>query len=267
MTDPLIAARSRWSGRTAVVTGAAGGLGASFAKVLAGIGVRVVACDVDAAAMEAAAAALGAVAVLDVCDYTAVEELADRVFREEGDVALLINNAGIERVGLPWEQSPDAWRRVIDVNVNGVFNGIRAFVPKMLEAGTDCVVLNIASVGALTASGRNAAYQVSKHGVLALSQALADGLSSVGANVQASVALPGPVATRIYADADATGSTSEHLLRLRRLLVDEGMSPHDAAVAMLEQAARGDFAVSSHPDWVQRLADERAATLTGLLRT
>lgn len=265
MTDPLIAARSRWSGRTAVVTGAAGGLGAGFAKVLAGIGVDVVACDVDASAIEATAVAHGA--VLDVCDYTAVEELANRIFREHGDVALLINNAGVEQVGLPWEQAPEAWRRVIDVNLNGVFNGIRAFVPKMLEAGTDCVVLNIASVGALTASGRNAAYQVSKHGVLALSQALADGLSSVGANIQASVALPGPVATRIYTDADATCSTGEHLSRLRRLLADEGMSPHDAAVAMLEQAARGDFAVSSHPDWVQRLADQRAVTLTGLLRT
>ena len=153
----------------------------------------------------------------------------------------------------------------MDVNLNGVYHGVRAFVPRMLEAGTDSSVLNIASVGALTASGRNVAYQVSKHGVLALSEALADGLATVGAAVQVSVALPGPVRTRIYADARAAGDTSDHLIGLRSMLADDGMSPEDAAVIMLEQVAAGAFAVSSHPEWVTRLASRRAATIEGLL--
>jgi NAD(P)-dependent dehydrogenase (short-subunit alcohol dehydrogenase family) len=262
MSDPLSIARARWSGRTVVVTGAATGLGAGFAEVLAGIGARVVHCDVNADALQAI---VGETVVVDVRDFDAVEELAARIFRESSDVALLINNAGVESVGFPWEQSPDEWRRVMDVNLSGVFHGIRAFVPRMLSAGTDSSVLNIASVGALTATGRNAAYQVSKHGVLALSEALADGLAAVGAAVHVSVALPGPVRTRIYADAQAAGDTSEHLSGLRSMLAGQGMAPESAAAIMLEQVAAGAFAVSSHPDWVQRLAGKRAATIEGLL--
>jgi NAD(P)-dependent dehydrogenase (short-subunit alcohol dehydrogenase family) len=262
MPDPLNVARTRWSGRTAVVTGAASGLGAGFAEVLAGIGARVLRCDVNA---DALSEIVGDTVVVDMRDFAAVEEVAARIFRESDDVALLINNAGVESVGLPWEQAPDEWRRVMDVNLNGVFHGVRAFVPRMLEAGTDSSVLNIASVGALTATGRNAAYQVSKHGVLALSEAVADGLATVGASVQVSVALPGPIRTRIYADAQAAGDTADHLAGLRSMLDDDGMSPEDAAVIMLEQVAAGAFAVSSHPDWGKRLAEKRAATIHGLL--
>jgi NAD(P)-dependent dehydrogenase (short-subunit alcohol dehydrogenase family) len=261
MVDPLKAARSRWSGRTAVVTGAAGGLGAGFADVLAGIGARVVRCDVDAAPQGTS----GEIAAVDVRDFDAMERLADQIYRELDDVALVINNAGVESVGLLWEQTPEAWQRVMDVNLSGVYHGVRAFIPRMLDAGTDGTVLNIASVGALTTNGRNAAYQVSKHGVLALSEALADGLASVGATVQVSVALPGPVRTRIYVNAHAVGDTKDHLTGLRAMLADEGMSPEDAAAIMLEQVAAGAFAVSSHPDWVQRLAGQRAARLQGLL--
>jgi NAD(P)-dependent dehydrogenase (short-subunit alcohol dehydrogenase family) len=262
MPDPLETARARWSGRTAVVTGAAGGLGAGFAEVLADIGARVVRCDVNAGALEVVA---GDTVVVDVRDFAAVEEVASRVFEEVGDVALLINNAGVESVGYPWEQAPEDWRRVMEVNLSGVYHGVRAFIPRMLAAGADGAVLNIASVGALTASGRNAAYQVSKHGVLALSEALADGLATVGAAVQVSVALPGPVRTQIYADARAVGDTDEHLAGLRSMLADEGMPPETAAAIMLEQVAAGAFAVSSHPEWVQRLASRRAARIEGLL--
>lgn len=266
MDDPLEIARARWSGRTAVVTGAGGGLGSGFSAVLEGIGAHVVRCDLDADSLRASASATGETAVIDVRDFTAVDGLADRLFGDSHDVALLINNAGVESVGFPWEQSPDDWHRVVDVNLNGVYHGVRAFVPRMLAAGKRGVVLNIASIGAFTASGRNAAYQVTKHGVLALSEAVADGLAAIGATVQVSVALPGPVRTRIYADAHSAGDVKDHLIGLRSLLAHDGMPPEDAARTILERTAAGDFAVSSHPDWARQLAGQRAAVLSGLMR-
>lgn len=241
------------------MTGGAGGLGAGFVETLSGIGADVVFCDVGAAASGS-----GRGVVVDVRDDQAMAEFARNVFASAGDVALLINNAGVESVGLPWEQTPEEWHRVIDVNLTGVYNGVRAFVPHMIEAGADATVFNIASVGALTTTGRNAAYQVSKHGVLALSEALADGLSSVGSSIQVSVALPGPVHTRIYEDATAAGDTVEHLGGLRSLLEGQGMAPDAAAADMLEQVASGQFAVSSHPEWVRRLAEQRSAALLRL---
>lgn len=265
MADALEQARSRWSGRTAVVTGAAGGLGAGFARVLAGLGARVVLSDADAAALEATASGVGTPVVADVRDAAAVQALADRAWDDGGDVALLINNAGVERVGTAWEQPLEDWQRVIDVNLNGVHNGIRAFVPRMLEAGGDRAVLNIASVAALVSPGSNAAYAVSKHAVLALSESLAEALAAVGAGVQVSVALPGPVRTRIYADADAVPVAEAHLDGLRSMLDEQGMAPDEAATMILGQVAAGSFAVTSHPDWVHRLADARADRLRALL--
>jgi NAD(P)-dependent dehydrogenase (short-subunit alcohol dehydrogenase family) len=264
-TEQLERARTRWAGRTVVVTGAAGGLGSAFSRTLAGLGADVVLSDVDDTALEAVADGVGTAIVADVREHDAVQALADQVHRDHGDVALLINNAGIEHVAQLWETPPEAWHRVVDINLNGVYHGVRAFVPRMLEAGGDAVVFNIASVAALTTGGRNAVYQVTKHGVLAMSESLADGLAAVGSGVQVSVALPGPVNTRIYADAEGEGEATEHLGVLRSLLADQGMPPEEAATLMLEQVAAGAFAVSPHPEWVERMAKQRADRLLGLL--
>jgi NAD(P)-dependent dehydrogenase (short-subunit alcohol dehydrogenase family) len=266
--DDLAQARERWEGRVAVITGAAGGLGSAFADVASSIGMDLVLTDVDAAGLEALATRIEAAGgrattmVTDVRDYDAVEALADAAFAA-GDVALLVNNAGIEHVGLIWEEPPEAWHRVIDINLNGVYHGVRAFVPRMLEAGRPAVVFNLGSVASLTSGAQHAVYQVSKHGVLALSEALADGLASTGAPVQVSGALPGPVDTRIYADANA-GAPGEHVDAMRTMIA-AGMAPAEAARLMLAQVASGAFAVSPHPEWVQRMAAQRAERLVGLM--
>src|SRR5687768_13604237 len=97
--------------------------------------------DVDAAGIEVVADRIRArggratVVVADVRDHEAVEALAAAAYAEHDAVALLINNAGIEHVGLVWEQPPEAWHRVVDVNLNGVYHGVRAFVPRMIAAG------------------------------------------------------------------------------------------------------------------------------------
>jgi NAD(P)-dependent dehydrogenase (short-subunit alcohol dehydrogenase family) len=260
--------QERWAGKAAVITGAGGGLGAAFADALASVGAAVVLADVDAAGIEAVAGRIrgnggtATTVVADVRHFDAVDALAATAFAEHGSVGLLINNAGIEHVGLIWEQPPEAWHRVIDVNLNGVYHGVRAFVPRMLEAGEQATVFNLASVAALTSGGQHGVYQVSKHGVLALSESLADGLASVDAPIQVSVALPGPVNTRIYADANQ-GEPGEVVDAMRAMLQD-GMPADEAARLMLAQVAAGNFGVSPHPDWVRRMAAVRADRLLQL---
>ncbi len=269
--DLMDGARRLWSGTTAVITGAGSGLGAGFAEVAAGLDMGVVVCDIDAARVEAVVERLresGATAegvVVDVRRFEDVQALADRVFTMPRGVGLLVNNAGVEHLGLLWEESPESWHRVIDINLNGVYHGVRAFVPRMVAQTRRSVVLNISSVGALTTGAYHGTYEVTKHAVLALSEALADGLTLTGAPVQVSVALPGPVRTRIYADANngvvVQESISGRLDAMRALLVDDGMAPVDAARSLLAQVATGAFVVTTHLDWLRPLAAQRARRL------
>ena len=265
MTDPLELARSRWSGRTAVVTGAGSGLGAAFARVLAAIGAQVVLADSDVESVTATADGIGEAFVTDVRDPSAVDDLAEYVQRVYGDVSLLINNAGVEHVGFLWERSAADWQRMIDVNLSGVFHGIRAFVPMMLVAGTEAVVLNVASMGAFMAGPQHTVYQLTKHGVLVLSEGLAAELATVGAPITVSVAIPGAVRTNLYADAGATAAGDSQRERVHALLTDQGIEPDRAAATMLEQLARGDFIVTTDPEGVHRATAARADRLRDLL--
>lgn len=266
-------AERRWRGTVAVVTGGGSGLGAGFAEVAASLEMSVVLADVDADRMEAVTERIRAIGgrcrafVVDVGRYEEVERLAEVVGRDGAPLGLLVNNAGIEHVGFVWEQPPEAWHRVMAVNLNGVFHGIRCFVPRMLVQSQPSTVLNVASVAALSTGAHHAIYQVSKHGVLALSEALADGLEQIGAPIRVAVALPGPVRTRIYADANRdqpTTARGDRVTEMRSLLAEEGMDPVEAARMMLGQVAEGRFAVTNRQDWLQPMAEARARRLLEL---
>lgn len=266
--DVLGQARRLWAGATAVVTGAGSGLGAGFAEVAAELGMSVVVADVDSSRVEQTTARILAAGgharaeVVDVTDYAEMERLAASAFQGGAHVGLLVNNAGVEHMGLVWETPPEAWHRVVDVNLSGVYHGVRAFVPRMLEASRPAVVLNIASVAALTTGAYHAVYEVTKHGVLALSEALADGLKTTGGTVRAAVALPGPVRTQIYVDANPGLGPDQDLAgrvdEMRSLLADQGMAPDEGARIVLAQVAAGAFAVSTHPDWLASMSEARA---------
>jgi NAD(P)-dependent dehydrogenase (short-subunit alcohol dehydrogenase family) len=269
----LAVARALREGTTAVVTGAGSGLGSGFAEVAGELGMRVVLCDIDGRRVQAEAARLAGGGadvrgvVVDVRDFTAVKTLADEVCGA-GDVGLVVNNAGVEHLGLLWEVPLEDWHRVIDINLNGVYHGVRAFVPRLIAQQRRSVVLNISSVGALTTGAYHGTYEVTKHGVLALSEALADGLAMIGAPVQVSVALPGPVRTRIYADANAEAPGPDafggRLGSMRDLVADQGLAPPDAARSLLGQVAGGAFVVTTHLDWMRPLAAQRARRLLEL---
>lgn len=163
------------TGRLAVVTGGAAGIGRAISGVLAEAGARVVVADRDGAAAQATAAALGGIALaLDVTDAEACEAKAAALAAEHGPVAILVNNAGIVQNAPALEVDLADWRRVIDVNLHGVFHTARAFGRHMVAAGSGSVV-NISSIcGEVTVHPQpQAAYNAAKAGVNLLTKSLA----------------------------------------------------------------------------------------------
>jgi len=170
--------------RVAIVSGAAGGLGAPIAERLAADGFVVAGCDL--APQPACALAVE----LDVTDAPAVRAFAQRVGRELGRPEVLVTVAGVQRTG-PSESVPDEdWRHVLDVNLTGTWNLIRAVLPGMLERGSGRIVTISSEIGLAGLEGY-AAYAASKGGVIALTKALARELAPHGIRVN-SVA-PGPI--------------------------------------------------------------------------
>jgi NAD(P)-dependent dehydrogenase (short-subunit alcohol dehydrogenase family) len=182
------------AGKTALVTGAGSGIGQAIAATFARAGARVWVADRDAAAGEAAVAAIRAAggaadsAALDVADEAAVRALAARL----PPLDLLVNNAGIGHVGDLLTTTAADLDRLYAVNVRGVFNGCRAFGPAMLARGRGSVV-NLASIGGVVAVRDRLAYTVTKHAVVGLTRALALDHSHTG--VRFNAICPGRVET------------------------------------------------------------------------
>ena len=196
-------------GQVAVVTGGASGIGRAMIDAFAARGLTVVLADVEAESLDAAVRELAdgnttAVGVrVDVSDPASVQALAERVLGELGRVDVLCNNAGVIAPRRPlWEHTPDDWRWTLEVNLLGVANGVRAFVPAMIAARRGHVV-NTASMAGLTTipGGGNGAYSASKHAVVGLSETLRVELDEVAPEVGVTVFCPGPVPSRIHESA------------------------------------------------------------------
>jgi NAD(P)-dependent dehydrogenase (short-subunit alcohol dehydrogenase family) len=193
-------------GRVAVITGAASGIGFALAERAAREGMTVVMADVEAGALDAAAASLrergGTVLAqrVDVSSEADVEALAAWVYEEFGAAHLLCNNAGvISRQRATWEFSPSDWRWLLDVNLWGVVHGIRSFVPRMLAGGDEGHIVNTASMAGLVTGGLGTAvYDATKHAVLSLTESLYRDLVVRQTKVSASVLCPGAVSTNIF---------------------------------------------------------------------
>ena len=189
-------------GRTAVVTGAASGIGLAVTEAFVAAGMRVLMTDLDEALLASHAERLadrGAVRalVVDVTDPDAVERAADAAVEHFGTLNVAVNNAGIVVQGNSWELPLSDWHRVIDVDLWGVIHGIRAFVPRILASGEPGHVVNTASMAAVTAIPGIGPYTASKHGVLGLSDGLRAELSAIDAPVGVSVVMPGMIKTAL----------------------------------------------------------------------
>ena len=191
-------------GRTAVITGAASGIGLELARRAAAEGMNLVLADIEATKLDAAAASLGIDAgrVLaqrtDVSREDEVKALADAAFARYGGVHLLCNNAGVGLTRVSWELTTADWNWVLGVDLWSVIHGIQHFVPRMLGQAEGGHVVNTSSAAGLLSTPGMAAYNVAKHGVVTLSETLYGELLAARAKVGVSVLCPAWVPTAIH---------------------------------------------------------------------
>lgn len=270
-----MSARETFSGGIAVITGAGAGIGAGLARHASRLGMTVVLADVDADAIAAlrdelcAAGGAARDVVCDVREPDAVQALAERTYRDVGAVRLLVNNAGVEQFGYLWDTPVPNWKRVIDINISGVFHGVRAFLPRMMTTEEPAWVWNLSSVGGVVSIPLQAPYIVSKHAVLALTECLHLDVQSAGHghHIHVQAVLPGAVVSNIFesaggVDADASDRGAAESQRSAMLDIKaEAMDPLTAAEVVFEQAAEGQFYLLTQPEYVGNAMLERANVL------
>lgn len=185
-------------GGLTVVTGAANGVGKAAAQRFVQDGLGVVLVDLAGEALDRAEAELrdqtGASAIVqavptDVTDTDAMTALADQVFAL-GEVAVLMNNAGIALPTGSWENAEN-WRKLLEVNLFGVMNGVHAFLPRMIEAARPAVVINTGSKQGITTPPGNPAYNSSKAALKVMTEMLAHDLRQAEAKITAHLFVPG----------------------------------------------------------------------------
>jgi NAD(P)-dependent dehydrogenase (short-subunit alcohol dehydrogenase family) len=251
-------------GKVAVVTGAASGIGLAFGEALLEAGMRVVLADIDSKRLAAEVARLrhqGADVLgveTDVGDQGAVEALGEKAVSTFGAVHVVCNNAGLLDAALTWERPLADWDRILRTNLGGAIHGVRTFVPILLASGEEGHILNVASVAAFEPRPGIAPYNISKSGIVALSETLAMELDAVGAPVRVSVVVPGSVVTRL---ARSIRSAEE----LDLSAVQPGMrTPADIASQMVQAVRRGWFYVLTHPERYPAIERRAHGVLDGL---
>jgi NAD(P)-dependent dehydrogenase (short-subunit alcohol dehydrogenase family) len=252
-----------FAGRVAVITGAGSGFGREFARIGARLGMRLALADVQADALAATVAELegqGATVFgerTDVSKAEDVERLGARTVDAYGGAHLVFNNAGVAVGGLAWENSVRDWEWVLGVNLWGVIHGVRVFTPILLAQDEPTHIVNTSSVAGLVNPQMMAAYNVSKHGVVSLSETLHHDLRLVGAKVGVSVLCPAFVPTGINAsdrnrpagmanEAPPTASQAALKAQLDKAVASGKISAAQVAEATFEAVREDRFYVITH---------------------
>jgi NAD(P)-dependent dehydrogenase (short-subunit alcohol dehydrogenase family) len=273
------------SGKVAVVTGGASGIGLGMARAFAGVGMKLVLADLDDAARDAAVAAFraaGTEAVGQRCDVSVheqVQALAKLAMDLFGGVHVLCNNAG---VGIPTATFPmklSDWRWILDVDLYGPIYGVDVFLP-IMEAQGEGHINATSSMAGLFASGFMGAYNVAKHGVVALMATLARDLRGRKSPVTASVLCPGPINTNISRHSvayrpgrakpasDGAGA-GKAAAGIQKMLEEQGMHPDEVGRLVLDAIQSGKFWILTHPGMAKIITKQTAAlvadqSLTGM---
>ncbi len=245
---------------TAVITGAASGIGRGLANKAAEEGMNVCIADMNSDALidvEAELKAKGAnvyACQLDVTETEAMKTFAGECFERFGSVELLFNNAGILRMGTSWDLTLDQWRQVFEVNVIGVINGVSAFVPLMIEKGTPAHVVNTGSVGSLVAAPGMAQYTTSKMAVRGITECLNQDLIMAELPITVSLLCPGMVSSNISEPwiRESLGEDADpELIAEMKAAVDKTypncITPQECAERVFDAVKQDKFWIFTHP--------------------
>lgn len=266
--------------RVAVVTGGASGIGLGMVRAFAKRGMRVVVADLDQNTLDTVVAEInssGGQAVGQLCDVSSFEQvqsLADAAIENFGAVNVVCNNAG---VGIPTSarnMKLDDWEWIINVDLWGPIYGVKVFLPLLEEAGEGHINAT-SSMAGLISSGMMGAYNVAKHGVVALMAAVERELRAKKSPITASVLCPGPINTNISrnsvgyrptkakpkADGEKAGKMASNI----QATLEQGMQPDEVGELVANAIQENKFWILTHPHWakgVQKQLDALIAEQT-----
>lgn len=252
-------------GKVAVITGAAEGIGKAIAVAAAAEGMRLVLADISDTLLnntvqelrQTGAEVIGV--VTDVAKESDIQTLADQAYAQFGHVHLLVNNAGVAFAKSAWETTAKDWEWIMGINLYGITHALRIFIPRMLASDEVAHIVNTASVAGLIAEPALAAYNVSKFGVVALSESLHHDLSLRKSKIGVSVLCPSWVKTRII-DAERNRKTEDRIQadQLEKLsqktgaainkAVEAGISPQQVASDVIAAVKTNTFYILTHPE-------------------
>jgi NAD(P)-dependent dehydrogenase (short-subunit alcohol dehydrogenase family) len=263
-------------GKVAFVTGGSSGIGLGLVRVLAEEGMKVAFTwrrqdHLDEAMSHLAGRAVHPIQ-LDVTDRPGFARAADEIERALGPVQLLVNNAGVGVLGLVEHATYDDWDWVMSVNVGGVINAIVTFLPRMLASGLDGHIVNVASMGGVTAMGSAGVYSTSKFALLGLTESLRTDM--IGRNIGVSVYCPGPVQSNIaegersrperFADSGYRAPEAAAAGAPPPEFMATAMTAVDAARYVVRGIRNNDLFILSHPEFRDVIASRNAALLAAL---
>ena len=250
------------AGKVAFITGGGSGVGLGQAKVFAAAGCKVAIADVRKDNLARAMDYFNSVDVevmpveLDITDRDAYAKVADSVESWLGPVQLLFNTAGVSIFGPLQDATPEDWEWNLSVNLGGMINGIQTFLPRMLERGDDCHIVNTASMSAFVSLPRTGIYCTTKMAVRGLSECLAMDLAET--NVKVSMLCPGAVNTNIHesvlsrpkhlANTGYYGANPEVFAALKQV-IEVGMEPETLAQYVLQGIRNNDLYILPYPEF------------------
>src|SRR5689334_22999556 len=265
-------------GKVAVVTGAGSGIGRALVHAFSSLGMRVVAADIEEAALAETISLLdnandATACVTDVSRYDDVAALADHAYATFDGVDVLFNNAGVFAGGLMWERDASDFEWTLGVNLWGILHASRAFAPLMLDRGTDAHIVNTVSMAGVCTTPYSGPYDVSKFAALAATECLAHDLAVSGANIKVSMLCPGLVATNI---GRAGRNRPQHLTTeptpdadfVTQVLVDEtakGLDPAAVADLVVDAIRDERFFLPTNASHAPQMRERLDALLAGNL--
>lgn len=249
--------------KTALITGAASGIGRGLAVHAAGLGMNVVLMDLNEEGLtETQALIQGSPTLVLKCDVSNLEEFTlskEKVDAEFGMVHFLFNNAGIFLEGRAWKADQKNWKRVIDVNLMSVIYGLNLFVDEMINSNERCHIINTSSMAGIIVGPALAPYTTTKHAVVGLTRTLHEDLAQ-NDKVGVSVMCPGLVKTNIIErdhlglDLDESSiDQHESAKNNAQWLADgvkEGMTTEDLAVIVFNKIEQNKFWILTHPEFI-----------------